>query len=131
MISSSKAMMAPVTPSRSALHRRLFRAASEADKWPTLIMPALQRRAALWVAGGTCRLRGKHTHHEHHGGGPQKLFALYTIKIQKNMPRGEYMTDKQAIDTHSDGLRRGEPREAGVNAAIVAAFLDNAAAAGL
>jgi len=41
------------------------------------------------------------------------------------------MTDKQAIDTHSDGLRRGEPREAGVNAAIVAAFLDNAAAAGL
>ena len=33
------------------------------------------------------------------------------------------MTDRiQAIDTHSDGLRRGEPREAGVNAAIVAAF---------
>ena len=41
------------------------------------------------------------------------------------------MTDKQAIDTHSDGLRRGEPREAGVNAAIVAAFLDDAAATGL
>ncbi|MDB6011571.1 MAG: beta-lactamase [Gammaproteobacteria bacterium] len=41
------------------------------------------------------------------------------------------MTDKQAIDTHSDSLRRGEPREAGVNAAIVAAFLDDAAAAGL
>jgi CubicO group peptidase (beta-lactamase class C family) len=41
------------------------------------------------------------------------------------------MTDNQAIDTRSDGFRRGEPREAGVNAAIVAAFLDDAAAAGL
>jgi CubicO group peptidase (beta-lactamase class C family) len=41
------------------------------------------------------------------------------------------MTDKQAIDTHPDGLGRGEPREAGVNAAIVEAFLDDAAAAGL
>jgi CubicO group peptidase (beta-lactamase class C family) len=41
------------------------------------------------------------------------------------------MTDKQAIDTQSDGFRRSEPREAGVNAAIVAAFLDDAAAAGL
>jgi CubicO group peptidase (beta-lactamase class C family) len=41
------------------------------------------------------------------------------------------MTDKRAIDTQSDGFRRGEPREAGVNAAIVAAFLDDAAAAGL
>jgi CubicO group peptidase (beta-lactamase class C family) len=41
------------------------------------------------------------------------------------------MTDKQAIDTHWDGFRRGEPREAGVNAAIVAAFLDDAAATGL
>jgi CubicO group peptidase (beta-lactamase class C family) len=41
------------------------------------------------------------------------------------------MTDKQTIDTHWDGLRRGEPREAGVNAAIVAAFLDDAGATGL
>ena len=41
------------------------------------------------------------------------------------------MTDKRAIDTQSDGFRRGEPREAGVNAAIVAAFLDDATAAGL
>jgi CubicO group peptidase (beta-lactamase class C family) len=41
------------------------------------------------------------------------------------------MTDKQAIDTQSDGLERGEPRESGVNAASVAAFLDDAAAAGL
>jgi CubicO group peptidase (beta-lactamase class C family) len=41
------------------------------------------------------------------------------------------MTDRQAIDTHSDGLTRAEPREAGVNAALVEAFLDDAAAAGL
>jgi CubicO group peptidase (beta-lactamase class C family) len=41
------------------------------------------------------------------------------------------MTDKRALDTQSDGFRRGEPREAGVNAAIVAAFLDDATAAGL
>src|ERR1700743_1915987 len=41
------------------------------------------------------------------------------------------MTDKQFTDPHSDGLRRGEPRHAGVNSAIVEAFLDDAAAAGL
>jgi CubicO group peptidase (beta-lactamase class C family) len=41
------------------------------------------------------------------------------------------MTDKQFTDPHLDGLRRGEPRHAGVNSAIVEAFLDDAAAAGL
>src|SRR5215472_11666217 len=41
------------------------------------------------------------------------------------------MTDTRATDLHSDGFRRGEPREVGVNAAIVAAFLDEAAATGL
>lgn len=41
------------------------------------------------------------------------------------------MMNRQAIDPHSDGLRRGEPRDAGVNAEIVAAFLDDAAGAGL
>jgi len=41
------------------------------------------------------------------------------------------MTDKQVIDPHSDGLTRSEPREAGVNALLVEAFLDDAAATGL
>ena len=41
------------------------------------------------------------------------------------------MTDRQAIGAESDGLKRGEPREAGINAAIVEAFLDDAATAGL
>ena len=38
------------------------------------------------------------------------------------------MTETQAIGVDSDGLKRGEPREAGINAAIVEAFLDDAAA---
>lgn len=41
------------------------------------------------------------------------------------------MTDRPATGPHSDGLRRGEPREAGVNAALVEAFLDDTAASGL
>ncbi len=42
------------------------------------------------------------------------------------------MTEAQVSDsTHADGLKRGEPREAGVNAAAVEAFLDDAAASGL
>ena len=39
--------------------------------------------------------------------------------------------ERQVIGPHSDGLKRGEPREAGVNAAVVAAFLDDATATGL
>ena len=41
------------------------------------------------------------------------------------------MTDRQTTDPDSDGLRRGEPREAGINAAVVDAFLDDAATTGL
>jgi len=41
------------------------------------------------------------------------------------------MTDRQAIDPWSDGFRRAAPRDAGVNAAVLEAFLDDAAATGL
>jgi CubicO group peptidase (beta-lactamase class C family) len=41
------------------------------------------------------------------------------------------MTDRQTTEPHSDGLRRGEPREAGINSAVVNAFLDDVATAGL
>lgn len=41
------------------------------------------------------------------------------------------MTDRQAKEPYSDGLTRSEPREAGINAALVDAFLSDAAAAGL
>jgi hypothetical protein len=41
------------------------------------------------------------------------------------------MTGRQAIDPRADGFKRAEPRDAGVNAAVVEAFLDDAAAAGL
>jgi hypothetical protein len=61
---------------------------------------------------------------------PVAAIALYPIKIQ-NGPRGEHMTDTQATGSHSDGFRRGEPHQAGVNAAVVEAFLDEAAATGL
>src|SRR3984957_9416000 len=63
-------------------------------------------------------------------GGRQKAVCIITYKNTKCV-RGEPMTDRQAIDTHSDGLTRAEPREAGVNAALVETFLDDAAAAGL
>jgi CubicO group peptidase (beta-lactamase class C family) len=41
------------------------------------------------------------------------------------------MTDKQPTHPYSDGLKRGEPREAGINAAVVEAFLDDAETTGL
>ena len=41
------------------------------------------------------------------------------------------MTDRQPTNPPADGLLRGEPREVGVNAAMVDAFLDDAASAGL
>ena len=41
------------------------------------------------------------------------------------------MTDRQTTGPHPDGLQRGAPREVGINSAVVAAFLDDAAAAGL
>jgi CubicO group peptidase (beta-lactamase class C family) len=41
------------------------------------------------------------------------------------------MTDKRTSRPGSDGLKRAEPREAGINAAMVEAFLDDAAAAGM
>ena len=41
------------------------------------------------------------------------------------------MTDRRPTNPPADGLLRGEPREVGVNAALVDAFLDDAATAGL
>src|SRR5579862_5688527 len=41
------------------------------------------------------------------------------------------MTDRRPTNPPTDGLLRGEPREACVNAALVDAFLDDAATAGL
>jgi CubicO group peptidase (beta-lactamase class C family) len=41
------------------------------------------------------------------------------------------MTDRQASQPWIDGMKRAEPRDAGVNSAVVAAFLDDAAASGL
>jgi CubicO group peptidase (beta-lactamase class C family) len=41
------------------------------------------------------------------------------------------MTDRLASSPGADGLKRAEPREVGINSALVEAFLDDAAAAGL
>jgi len=63
--------------------------------------------------------------------GAKKRFALYSIKIQ-NGYEGNGVTEAQVSDSrYADGLIRADPREVGVDAAAVEAFLDDAAASGL